>query len=119
MTKNRHLKIKAVIVNGNKTVLEFYTDFMFARFDVFLAISVEVNKCLVSPNDVQINRQRLGSIRYLLSHVSDIQPLCAILCHLWPLWLHHICRHYLIKSTIFEEKLLNVKCVLNFSTALV
>ena len=118
MTKNRHLKIKAVIVNGKKSVPVFYTDFMFARFDVFLAISVEVNKCLVGPNDVQINQQRLGSIHCLLSHVSDIQLVCAILCHLWPLWLHCVC-HYLIKSTIFEEKLLNVKCVLIFSAALV
>ena len=32
-------------------------------------------------------------------------------CHLWPLWLHHNFRHYLINGTIFGKKLLNIKCV--------
>jgi hypothetical protein len=26
-----------------------------------------------------------------------------LLRHLWPLWLHHIFRHYLINGTIFEK----------------
>ena len=25
-------------------------------------------------------------------------------CHLWPLWLHHIFRHYVINGTIFGKK---------------
>ena len=29
---------------------------------------------------------------------------------LWPLWLHHISRHYLTFGTIFEENALNIKC---------
>ena len=29
--------------------------------------------------------------------------------HLWPLWFHHIFRHYLINGTIFGKKLLNIK----------
>ena len=33
-------------------------------------------------------------------------------CHLRPLWLHHIFRHYLINGTIFGKRLLNTKCVL-------
>jgi hypothetical protein len=33
---------------------------------------------------------------------------------LQPLWLHHIFRHYLINGTIFEKKLLNIKCVFWF-----
>jgi hypothetical protein len=37
---------------------------------------------------------------------------------LWPVWLYHILRH-LINSTIFRRKLLNIKCVLNFSTTYV
>ena len=29
----------------------------------------------------------------------------ALLCyHLWLLWLHHICQHYLINGTIFQIK---------------
>ena len=32
-------------------------------------------------------------------------------CHLLPLWLHHILRHYLINGTIFVKTLLNIKCV--------
>jgi hypothetical protein len=37
-------------------------------------------------------------------------------CHLRPLWLHHIFRHYLINGTIFGKKVLNIKCVFWFST---
>ena len=45
--------------------------------------------------------------------------VCAILWrHLWSLWFHHIFRHYLINSTIFEEKVLNTKCVFLFSIQL-
>ena len=44
--------------------------------------------------------------------LSSMQRVCAILLrHLWLLWLHHIFRHYLINGAIFENKLLNVKCV--------
>ena len=35
--------------------------------------------------------------------------------HLWPVWLYHIFSHYLIKSTIFGKKLLNINCVFWFS----
>ena len=40
-------------------------------------------------------------------------PVCNALthCHLWPLWLHHIIRHYLVNGTIFGKKLLNIKYV--------
>ena len=37
-------------------------------------------------------------------------------CHLRPLWLHHIFRHYLTNGMIFGKALLNIKCVLIFST---
>jgi hypothetical protein len=33
-------------------------------------------------------------------------------------WRRHICRHYLIKSTIFGKKLMNIKCVFWFSLQL-
>ena len=36
-------------------------------------------------------------------------------CHLQPLWLHHIFRHYVIYGTILGNKLLNIKCVFWFS----
>ena len=41
-------------------------------------------------------------------------PACnahAPYCHPWPLRLHSVFPHYLINGTIFEEKLLNIKCV--------
>ena len=50
-----------------------------------------------------------------------MQRACVVLyCHLWPVWLHHSFRHYLIKGTIFEKKkkLLNVKCEFWFSVQL-
>ena len=48
--------------------------------------------------------------------LSSMQLVCAILRrHLWPLWLHHIFRHYLITGTIFGKKLFNTKRVFWFS----
>ena len=46
-------------------------------------------------------------------------PACnahAPYCHLWPAKLYNIFPHYLMHGTIFEETLLNTKCVLIFST---
>ena len=37
-------------------------------------------------------------------------------CHLWPALLYSIFLHCLINRTIFETKLLNIKCVLILST---
>ena len=50
-----------------------------------------------------------------------MQRACVILyCHLWPVRLYHIFPHYLINRTIFGEKnLINIKCVLIFSTTYV
>jgi hypothetical protein len=46
---------------------------------------------------------------------SSMQRVGAILWRrLWPLWLHHIFRHYLINGTIFEKKFLGLKCVFYF-----
>jgi hypothetical protein len=39
--------------------------------------------------------------------------------YMWPLWLHHIFRHYLINGAIFGKKLLNIKCVFIFSATFV
>jgi hypothetical protein len=36
-------------------------------------------------------------------------------CNLWPVYLYHIFPHYLINGMIFENKLLNMKCVFWFS----
>ena len=49
-------------------------------------------------------------------------PACiahAPYCYLWPVRLFHIFPHYLIKSTTFQRKLQNMKCVLIFSTTFV
>ena len=37
---------------------------------------------------------------------------------LWPVWLHHKFRHYLINGTIFGRKLLNTKYMFRFSLQL-
>jgi hypothetical protein len=39
-------------------------------------------------------------------------------CRLWPVWLYSIIPHYLIKGTISEKKLLNMKGVFWFSLQL-
>jgi len=45
---------------------------------------------------------------------------CAVMyCHLWPVWLYHIFPHCLINCKIFGKMILNIKCVLVFSTILV
>ena len=44
--------------------------------------------------------------------VQHATRLFYIVCHLWPLWLHHIFRHYLIKNV------LTIKCVFWFSLRL-
>ena len=49
-------------------------------------------------------------------------PACnahAPYCHLWPVRLYSIFPHYLINGAIFENVLLNIKCVLIFSTTFV
>jgi hypothetical protein len=47
-----------------------------------------------------------------------IQPAMRMRCHLWPLWLYSIFPRYLINGTIFEKKLLNIKCVFWYSVQL-
>jgi len=32
------------------------------------------------------------------------QLSCAVLCHLWPVWVYHILSHYFINGTIFRKK---------------
>jgi hypothetical protein len=55
---------------------------------------------------------RACSITYPVCHAQ------APYCHLRPLRLHKIFRHYLITDTIFGKKLLNLKCVFWFSVQL-
>ena len=52
-----------------------------------------------------------------LSHPAfKYHIFCIILYrHLLPVKLHHIFPHYLINGTVFEKKLLNIKCVFWFS----
>jgi hypothetical protein len=48
-----------------------------------------------------------------------MQSACGILyCYLCPLWFHNIFAHYLINGTIFNRKLLNIKCLFWFSLQL-
>jgi hypothetical protein len=56
---------------------------------------------------------------YLSYPACKLHLSCAVLyCHLWPVWLCHIFPHYLINDS-FWKKLLNIKCVLIFSTTFV
>jgi len=58
---------------------------------------------------------------HIVSVCSLSCPACnahAPYCHLWPVWIYNIFRHYLINGTIFEKKLLNTKCVFWFSLQL-
>jgi len=56
-----------------------------------------------------------------MPYLSNMQSACGILyCRLWPLRLYSIFPHHAINGTILRKKtLLNTKCVLTFSTALV
>jgi hypothetical protein len=51
---------------------------------------------------------------------SVTNPACNAppYCRLWPLWLYHIFRHYLINGTILAKYVLNIKCVFWFSLQL-
>jgi hypothetical protein len=47
--------------------------------------------------------------------LSSKQCAYAVLyCHLWPVWLHHIFPHYLIKGKIFRQTFLIIKSVFWF-----
>jgi len=48
-----------------------------------------------------------------------MQGVCAVLCNMWPVRLCYSFPHYLINGMISWKKLLNIKCVLIFSTTLV
>jgi hypothetical protein len=62
--------------------------------------------------------------KYYILHVGVWALACSLIypacnapryCHLWPLWFQHVLRHYVINTTIFEEKkLLNTECVFWF-----
>ena len=65
--------------------------------------------------------QRKNNNYYIfrVSVCSHRYPACnahAPCCYLWSVQLYKLFPHYLIKRTIFGRRLLNVKCVLIFST---
>jgi hypothetical protein len=74
-------------------------------------------------------RARLLKLRKHLSHWGLLckggrfsYPSCKayapyfIFCHLWPVWLYHICPHYLIKVRIFRENVIEHKMCFDLST---
>jgi hypothetical protein len=80
----------------------------------YLCVCVCVRSCVRKRGSMQGVCMRVRACMY--SCLSNTKRVCAILwCHLWPLWLHHIFRHYLINGAIFGKKLLNIKCVSWFS----
>ena len=74
------------------------------------ATTVAAEKQLVL--HTHISRICVCSLRYLAWNAQ------APYCHLSPLRLYYIFPHYYIKGTIFENKLLNIKCVFRFSLQL-
>ena len=44
--------------------------------------------------------------------------MCHITLSPVPVWIYHVLLHYFINNTIFEKKLLNIKCVFLFSLQL-
>jgi hypothetical protein len=68
--------------------------------------------CLYVPGCVNVHiLVRACSLAY--PACNAYAPYCD--CHLWPLSLHHIFLHYLIKGTTFGNMLLKIKCVFRFS----
>jgi len=56
----------------------------------------------------------------LYPHLFSMQSERVLLyCHLWPARIYHFFPHYLTKATIFEKRIVNIKCVLIFRTNLV
>jgi hypothetical protein len=47
---------------------------------------------------------------YLQSCLSSTKSAFAVFyCHLWPVWLYHICSHYLTQVTTFGNEFFNIK----------
>jgi len=79
---------------------------------------------------------RLGGINQLWSHkMLDVMSMClysclsclactvhlfcaVLYCHLWLIWLFCVFPLYLINSTVFLKKLLNITCVFSFTVHL-
>jgi hypothetical protein len=47
--------------------------------------------------------------------IHRARRITVLYCHLWPVRLHHILPHHLIKGSIFGKTFLNKKCVFWFS----
>jgi hypothetical protein len=65
-----------------------------------VCVSVSVSAC------VCVGARALWRVRGLSCGLTypGCKYLCALLYfHLWPLWLHHILPHYVIKGTIFGK----------------
>lgn len=71
----------------------------------------------VHANTVAVEKQSRVSvcILALLTQQADRTfPALCLYCHL-SVWLNHICPHYLINGTTFEENSLYIKCIFQIS----
>jgi hypothetical protein len=59
-------------------------------------------------------RGRVHALASVYPFLSSMQCVCDIFWHPIPLWLYSIFQHYLINGTIFEKKVLHIKCVFLF-----
>jgi hypothetical protein len=62
--------------------------------------------------DAQARAFAWPRVALLIQHATRVRYI------VWPLWLHHIFRHYLINGMIFGKTLPNIKCVFWFSLRL-
>ena len=58
-----------------------------------------------------VEKQRVLHILSVCSLTYAATNARAPYCHLWPGQLYNVFPHYLLNSTIFEKKLLIIKCV--------
>jgi hypothetical protein len=59
-------------------------------------------------------------LKNFCSPLSSVQCAFVVLySQMWPVWLYLIFLQYLIKVTVLEKNILNIKCVLIFSTSFV
>jgi hypothetical protein len=78
-----------------------------------------VRETIVAVEKQQVLHISLCACAYWRVDLHNMQCACAVWCRLWPHWLHHIFRHYLINGIMFRRKLLsNTKYVLVSSTTL-
>ena len=93
---------------------------LLGQFVIKKAGNVRINTRIrrVSFTIFAVGKQEVLHIESVCSSSYPAGNAHALYCHLWPVWLYHIFPHYIKKVTLFEKRLLNIKCVFRFSVQL-